>query len=447
MLGCVTRDAPFPGHALILDKPVSSFPRELSDVMTAAEDTEGFVDLLAVDPAALRICAARLWCFMPLTLADGRSRQLAIETPPDTAFPDEWEVLVRRIYKDAGRVRLRALHGGFSSTTFHVESEDSVGRRPSVLKIASPLMTSREESAYRDCVEKFILNNSTVIMGKAVQGDWSGLRYNFVGVNGPESSLTWLARHYMDRTAEDLEPLWDALFHRVLRSWYGQSVRSTVHPFVDHDPVHLFGHMSEHAEAALGIRADAETVDCPEVGCSLPNPYLFHSRDFERHRSLTRDWYTSITHGDLNLNNVLLDEKENLYVIDFSETAVRSVASDFARLEPLLMIQTTRMADERDAAWVLELWAGLLSVDPLREPPPFTYRGDDPLVRKAYETIRLLRGYAARASRGQDDPLAYWLPLLQWTLPLVSFVQMPLRYKRVSMVAAALICRRILEVL
>jgi hypothetical protein len=449
LLGCRAEDESFRGRALLLDRPASAFPRELDEVLTAVADPESIVDLLAVDPGTVSIRGPRLWCWTPLRLEDGRSRQLAIEIPPDAPFPDEWEVIVRRIYRDAGRVRLRALHGGFMATTFQVESEDSEGRRmiPTVLKVAPLAMTLREEKAYRDCVEKFILNNSTVIMGMAEQGDWSGLRYNFVGVNGPESRLTWLAGHYAERSVEDLAPLWDVLFLRVLWPWYGQSARRIVHPFVDHDPAQIFRRISEDAEEALGVRADAATVDCPELGCVLPNPYLFHARDFARYGDLTREWYTSVTHGDLNLNNVLLDEKENLYVIDFSETAVRNVVSDFARLEPLLTIQMTRMADEQDAAGVLQLWEGLLSVDPLREPPPFSYRGDDPLVRKAYDTIRLLRGYAARAAREQTDPLAYWLPLLQWTLPIVSFVQMPVRYKRVSMLASALICRRILEVL
>ena len=38
--------------------------------------------------------------------------------------------------------------------------------------------------------------------------------------------------------------------------------------------------------------------------------------------------YTSICHGDLNMQYVLLDERENIYVIDFSETRPRNIVSD-----------------------------------------------------------------------------------------------------------------------
>ncbi len=449
VLGCSVGEGTFEGHALLLDRETSGFPRELGDLLTEAADADSIRYLLAVDPGATRVRAPRLWVNAPLELEDGRSRQLTVEAPPGASLPDEWEVIVRRTYRDAGRVSLRSLSGGYTATTFQVESEDSTGRRmiPTVLKIAPLAMTAREERAYHDFVERFILNNSTVIMGGAEQGDWSGLRYNFVGVNGPESRLTWLARHYSERPVAELEPLWEALFLSVLWPWYGQSDRRTVRPFVDHDPAGLFGRLAEDAREALGIEPDAGTVDCPELGCVLPNPYLFHASEFDRRRDLTREWRTSITHGDLNLNNVLLDEKENIYVIDFSETAVRSVVSDFARLEPLLAIQMTRMENERDAAGVLQLWEGLLDVDPLADMPQLNCAGYDPSLRKACETIRLLRGYAARAAGDMTDPLAYWMPLLQWTLPMVSFAQLPLRYKRVSMVVSAMICRRIIEAL
>ena len=61
-------------------------------------------------------------------------------------------------------------------------------------------------------------------------------------------------------------------------------------------------------------------------------------------------WATAVTHGDLNLNNVLVDERRNIYVIDFSETRIRNVASDFARIEPMGLLQWTRLAGAADAA-------------------------------------------------------------------------------------------------
>ena len=58
-------------------------------------------------------------------------------------------------------------------------------------------------------------------------------------------------------------------------------------------------------------------------------------------------WYRAITHGDLNLRNVLVDERDNLYVIDFSETTTRNAVADFARLEPILKLELSEHLIEK----------------------------------------------------------------------------------------------------
>ena len=48
------------------------------------------------------------------------------------------------------------------------------------------------------------------------------------------------------------------------------------------------------------------------------------------------------------MRNVLVDERDNLYVIDFSETRPRNVVSDFARLEPALKFEMMRLDNDED---------------------------------------------------------------------------------------------------
>ena len=80
------------------------------------------------------------------------------------------------------------------SSTFKAVAYDHDGRRtlPSVVKIGPTALTQREQQAHHDYVSRFILNNGTTLLGDARHGDWAGLRYNFLGVNGPDSRLTWL---------------------------------------------------------------------------------------------------------------------------------------------------------------------------------------------------------------------------------------------------------------
>ena len=111
---------------------------------------------------------------------------------------------------------------------------------PTVLKIGDVALTEREEVANRKYVQTFILNNSTTLLGGSTAGDWAGLRYNFLGVTGPDSSLVWLREHYQRRPAEDVVPLVNTLFTRVLKPWYGQPRWEPVALYAEHDPRRLF---------------------------------------------------------------------------------------------------------------------------------------------------------------------------------------------------------------
>ena len=387
----------------------------------------------------------KAWIFLPADTVPASETRLKIELNGSMVFPDEWDLITRRIYTDARRVVLTQMSGGYSATTLHADSYDADGRRmiPTVLKISSLHVTQSEVRAYHDHVKRFILNNSTVIMGNASQGNWSGLRYNFVGVNGAGSSLSWLADHYTRRPVEEIKPLFHAVFGKVLWPWYGQPKREGVRPFEQHDPSHLFPRIPEQAEKVLGISSDQPLVFCEELGRDLPNPYYFLRHEFPLHKTWERNWYSSITHGDLNLNNILIDEKDNIYVIDFSETRPRNALSDFARIEPVITLQMTRLEEKDDMKNLLLFLEGLASVSPLKENPPLRYAGTDPMVEKAWHVVCLLREHARQVVAHDDQALFYWLPLLEWTIPSVYFQQLSPERKRLWMFAAGLLCEQI----
>ena len=396
--------------------------------------------------ADVRIGQVSAWIYVPQRIQTAADTRLKIEVEGDLAFPDEWDLIARRIYSDSIRVVLAQMSGGYSATTMRADSFDADGRRmiPTVLKISTLRLANAEVRAYHEHVKKFILNNSTVIMGHASQGNWSGLRYNFVGVNGPGSTLAWLSDHYNRRSADELAPIVDALFGQVLWPWYGQTKREILRPFEQHAPAaRFFPDIPGEAQKVLGISPDDPLLRCDELGRDLPNPFHFLRHDFPKLAAWAKPWHSSITHGDLNLNNVLIDEKENIYVIDFSETAPRNVLSDFARIEPVITLQATRLDGQRDVADLLGFLEGLVSVSPLQDDPPLRYAGDDPMVEKAWRVLCQLRRYARKAVGGDNQPIFYWLPMLEWTIPCVYFVQLsPLR-KRLWAYFAGILCEQI----
>ena len=441
-------DRVFTGRAALLS-PSSSLPQMEADpagVISKMATLDHLEEVVEIDPA-WRMTSALAWGYRPSRMREGREKLLVVQVEDGTPILDEWETIARRLYCDCRRIVLTPLHGGFMSNTFRVASYDADGRRmlPTVLKIGDVALTEREEGANRQYVQTFILNNSTTLLGGAAAGEWAGLRYNFLGVTGPASSLVWLRDRYRQRPAEQVLPLVDTLFTRVLKPWYGQPRWEPVALYVDHDPSRLFPTLCDVAEQALGVSADTERLPCPELGADLPNPFWFLRHEFPRRRTRSRLWYTSICHGDLNMQNVLVDERENIYVIDFSETRPRNIVSDFARLEPILKFEMVPIENETDLRRMLQFEQGLLSVVTLDQVPPLTYPGTNAAVDKAYQVITLLRRLADTATIFETDMTPYWLALLEWTLPVVVYRQATPWQKRYAAYSAALLCEAILK--
>jgi hypothetical protein len=294
-------------------------------------------------------------------------------------------------------------------------------------------------------VQTFILNNSTTLLGEASAGEWAGLRYNFLGVNGPDSSLTWLRDHYERRPISEVVPLLHALFTRVLKPWYGQPRWEPVAMYTEHDPRRLFPTLCEAAADLLGVSADREWLPCPELGRDLLNPYYFLKHEFPKRVHRSRLWYTSICHGDLNMQNVLVDERDNLYVIDFSETRPRNIVSDFARLEPIVKFDMIAIESDDDLRHLLRFEQGLVSATALDQVPPNEYPGANPVVEKAYAVIKLMRWLANKATMFETDMVPYWLALLEWTLPVVVYRQCTPPQKRYAAYSAGLIAEAIVR--
>jgi hypothetical protein len=434
------------GRAALLapSVPLPSMAADPADALSTLVTLDSLEHVVEIEPE-WRVTSAMAWGYLPARLRDGREKLLSLHVEDGTPMLDEWETITRRLYRDCRRVVLTPLHGGFMSNTFRVASYDADGRRllPTVLKIGGVALTEREEVANRKYVQTFILNNSTTLLGGAAAGDWAGLRYNFLGVTGPDSSLEWLRNHYQRRPVGDVLRLIDTLFTRVLKPWYGQPRWEPVALYAEHDPRRLFPTLCEAAAQVLGVSADAERMPCPELGVDILNPFYVLQHEFPRRRQRSRLWYTSICHGDLNMQNVLVDERDNIYVIDFSETRPRNIVSDFARLEPILKFEMVPIENEADLRLMLQFERGLLSTTALNETPPMTYAGANAAVDKAYQVITLLRRLSDTATIFETDMVPYWLALLEWTLPVIVYRQVSPWQKRYAAFSGGLLCEAI----
>ena len=406
------------------------------------------IDEVACPQLSVALSNPVTWLFYSGDWIDAASHRIKIETFEDFAFEPYKRYLTRRLYSDSAKVVVKQLHGGYSAQTFQVDSFDHHGRRlrPTVLKIANRAIISREAERCQKFSLPYIMNNSAMVLGTAFFCDTGALRYNFVGIGGEQSQLKWLTHYFHSWPTEDLEPLYDKIFLQILKPWYGQPVKEEIYPYRDQDPTVTFFHtLCETAEELLSIPTDDKYMLIAETGQKRINPYWFLTHEYQSRRDEAIDYYTSICHGDLNMQNILLDKDMNVYLIDFSETKPRSVVSDFARLEAIFMIEHAPVENEDDLKEMIGFTTGFYDTMRLTDLPDISWMGKSPLIMKRNLTLTLkMRKYAINCTSGDKNIVPYYLALLEWILPIVCYSGVSLPHKKLSAYVGGLLCEKIL---
>ena len=389
-----------------------------------------------------------VWIFRAGQFIDGGTKRLAIGTKPGVVFEPHKAFLARLLYADSSEILIDAIYGGYVAETFHVTSFDHEGRkmRPTVVKVAHRDLIARESERCKQYALPYIFNNSAVILGTEYYEGTGALRYNFVGIGGESSQLKWLTNYYLESDITFLEPLFDKIFLQILKPWYGQPVSKTIFPFRDHDPtLTFFPHIYQTVSELFSISADEKEMHIKEREHPVLNPYWFLKHEYARRRETGIDYLTSICHGDLNMQNILLDENMNVYLIDFSETKPRSVISDFARLEAIFMIDNAPLDDETDMAAYLDFIDAFYKTERLDEIPEITYKGKQgAIVNKNAALVLKMRKYAFDSSKSNPEILPYFMALLEWVLPVVCY-KLPVVHKRLSAIISSILCDKVMK--
>lgn len=412
-----------------------------------------FENILAIEPvqpdALLQNPIA--WLFHASHFVEDKTQRMVIEVTPGADFGSPNPFLARVLYKDSSRLSVDPLHGGYAAKTYHITSFDHEGRkmRPTVMKVANRNLISRESERCKNYAQPYILNNCAVVLGAAHHEKTMAIRYNFVGVGGENSQLKWLAHYYQEREMDFLEPLFDKVFLQILKPWYGQPVSKTIYPFQDHDPtLTFFPHIYQTVSDLFSVSADDKYLSLPEINGPILNPYWFLKHEYPRRRDWGMAYFSGICHGDLNMQNILLDELMNVYLIDFSETRPRSIISDFARLEAIFMIDNAPLENDTDMADYLDFIQHFYSSIRLDKLPDVRYDGQHPeIVNKNTALALKMRKYALTSTSGHLEMIPYYMALLEWITPIVCFSTLPIPQRRLSMMVSSLLSEKVISAL
>lgn len=350
----------------------------------------------------------------------------------------ELEDLFRRLFYDKTRIvieRVTAGHGKAGVVKvipFSTGSHDE----PVILKFGDYKDIDREYRNYEQFVKGKIGTQSTQVMELRRTPMLGGIVYSFIGA--PLGRVRDLESYYQAHTAQELLPILDDLFKGTCHNWY-----------LDRGAIQYVNLSHEYSQAlslndqklTVALRdqfpsmLEGRTFDVPELpGVRVPNPlHALRGRSFEQNSFLCT------THGDLNANNVFVDESAHTWLIDFYWTGKGLLLRDCVRLETVVKFS---LLQQSDLAARYELERALAQMERFRDVEYLSFDTADPALRKAFEVCRKIRSIARELVQPSDDFSEYEIGLLYTTLNVQRFYDLPRVNRLHALLAAGILCEK-----
>jgi protein-tyrosine phosphatase/nicotinamidase-related amidase/aminoglycoside phosphotransferase (APT) family kinase protein len=361
-----------------------------------------------------------------------------VENGRELAEPDR--DIVGYLYRDSSRVVLEPLSGGFSGAlVFRAASQDSLGHRqaPSVVKLGPTPAIARERVAF-ERVEEILGNNAPRVRGFVDLGDRAGIKYSYAAM-GQGKVRTFKSMLEAGCPQEKVDAILREVFGEILGPLYAASryERLSVLEHYGFSPKwapSVRGHVAALVGEAAAL---APTLAFPG-GYSAMNVCRFYEEFLAREPLQSGEFhYVSYVHGDLNAANILIDGRDNVWVIDYFHTAPGHVLQDLAKLENDLLYILTPLASESDLEGALRISRALRAVEDLRAPLP-ALGGPLPseALEGAWRTLATLRSIGSTLCREDRHPLQLDVALLRYAVHTLGFDESSPLQKRWALATA-----------
>lgn len=379
-------------------------------------------DGAAVEPARLPATA------MPLLECD----------PPERAPAGADATLVGYLHRQAARVRLQPLSGGFSgASVYRAQAWDAQGHElaPGVIKVGPSAIVARERVAFEQ-VEGVLGNHAPTVRGFADLGDRASIRFAFASM-GSGAVRTFKSLYERGSDASRIAYAIEQAFEVVLGRFQAVAQYERL-PLLDY-----YGFASRWAPnvrarvaAAAGCLPEASEIQMPD-GQFRANVAEFYEGVERLPRPPGESHYVSWVHGDLNGANILIDERDNVWVIDFFHAHRGHVLRDLAKLENDILYLMTPISDHSELAEHVRLTDQLCGIHDLRAELPLRPEGiTAPHLLRAWATIAHLRRLGATFAREDRDPYQLRVPLLRYAVHTLSFDEASPLQKQAALAAS-----------
>ena len=356
---------------------------------------------------------------------------------------DQVRDLFGKLFAEAKRVHIAKLKPGLTgAAVIRVQPTWTHGLGPPfVAKIGRDDKVEFEADSYETYVRRYLPPNTIAqVKDVAYTRDVGALLYTFA--ENDMVPLREFDEFYQHGSPPDIVNSLRNLFETTCRYWYDARERKIS------DLVQLYFDAFQLNEAKLIQRiqvvlpefnADDEMFTFANGKIEAINPIAWLRR--HRHEFVIPS-YHCITHGDLTGRNIMVDQTNKCWLIDFYRTRHSHILRDFVILETDIKY---RLLDTPTFEKFLRMEEGLLLTDESGQESTINLNVSSG-VRKAMTIINILRSLAYgfvsggfRANR-EDGRREYLISLLMTTLNVVRLRHIPEARKYQAMLSASLIC-------
>lgn len=357
------------------------------------------------------------------------------------------DTLLRYLFRDCRELKLKVLDGGFSgNVVVGTQSVDFDGHRqvPHVVKVGPQDLMGKERTSFEK-IQDVLGNNAPQISDFADYRNRGAIKYRYASMGG-SFSTTFQKLYMANEPMDGVRSVLDTVFGEQLMRLY-QAARLEACDLLEH-----YGFASRwgpsvrrKVESLLGREASGSSLEVLP-GHAVANLCLFYEQTLDTLSRRPGDrCYQAYVHGDLNGANILVDSHRNVWVIDFFHTRRAHVLMDLVKLENDLLYIFTPLADESELAEAFRLTDALLEVEDVAAPLPRPAPSSLPWMRRAWETVGILRAYYPELVHTDRDPFQMWVAQLRYAAHTLGFDESSPLQRRWALYTAGRCVERITE--
>jgi two-component system, response regulator RegA len=363
--------------------------------------------------------------------------------PPRNVLISQVQDLFGKLFNDETSIYLSKMKPGLTgSALVRVEPSIDFGViKSSVVKINRIDKVEPEASNYEKYVQRLIPNASTHMIA-CYTSHLGGIKYTFM--ESQNKRYREFDEFFFEATPDQILKSLEQLFFKSCSLWYTQAqiprhnnIRDMYYSALalNHDL------MAERLSKVIpGYESNQESLVFPATGEMLINPLYWITENREKFVMPVRQ---SITHGDLTGRNIMVDEDNKCWLIDFFRTYPSHILRDFMILETDIKYRLMSCPPfEKFISLETRLLNQKLSSKNVTVPEAFT-----PEMSKTLKVLQGLHSFAANTNQARNGDerfrKEFLLSLLMVTLNVIRLKHILPERKLHALYSAVLICKEL----